>query len=183
MLSNSMFPMQHERSLDLLDGTPESPQEQPHKSRMTLMSPKECEIVRGNPNQFQMTPDSPVLDLVQSPIPHLTRQVVCLTLVNYRDSLIYPFQIQRNTNFSTGTRGKLHGCHIISRREQISRTLLKKQANFPQALQEYPSLSIRYLRGSLSLLPQVEWILRCPDSKEGRISMQCLEFRFVFHCI
>ena len=73
MLSNSMFPMQHERSLDLLDGTPESPQEQPHKSRMTLMSPKECEIVRGNPNQFQMTPDSPVLDLVQSPIPHLTR--------------------------------------------------------------------------------------------------------------
>ena len=88
-----MFPIQHESSLDLLDGTPESPQEQPHKSRMTLMSPKECEIVWCNTNQFEMTPDSPVLDLVQSPFPHPTRQVACLTLGNYRDSLIYPSQI------------------------------------------------------------------------------------------
>ena len=82
MLSNSMLPIQHERSLDLLDGTPESPQEQPKKYRMTLMSPKECEIVRCNPNQFEMTPDSPVLDVMQSPVPHTTRQVACLTLGN-----------------------------------------------------------------------------------------------------
>ena len=56
---------------------------------MTLMSPKECEMVRCNQNQFQMTPDSPVLDLLQSPVAHPTRQVACLTLGNYRDSLIY----------------------------------------------------------------------------------------------
>ena len=64
----------------MLDGTPECPQEQPHKSGMTLMSPKECEIIWCNPNQFEITPESPVLDLVQSPIPHPTRQVACLTL-------------------------------------------------------------------------------------------------------
>ena len=69
VLSNSMFPIQHERRFHLLDGTPESPQEEPHKSRMTLMSPKECEMVQCNPNQIKMTPDSPVLDLVQSSIP------------------------------------------------------------------------------------------------------------------
>ena len=109
----------------MLDGTPESPQEQPHKSRMTLMSPKECEIVQCNPNQFEMTPDSPVLDVMQSPFPHPTRQVACLTLGNYRDSLIYTSLIQRNTNLSTGARGKLHGGHIISRKERVPRILLK----------------------------------------------------------
>ena len=88
-----MFRIQHEKKLDLLDGTPESLQDQPHKSRVTLMSPKECEIVRCNPKQFEMTPDSPVLDLVQSPVPHPTRHVACLTLGNYSDSLIYPSQI------------------------------------------------------------------------------------------
>ena len=80
VLSNSMFPIQHERNLDLLDGSPESPQEQPHMSRMTLMSPRECEIVQCNANQFELTPESPVLDVVQSPFPHPTRQVACLTL-------------------------------------------------------------------------------------------------------
>ena len=77
----------------MLDGTPESPQEQPHKPRMTLMSPKECEIVRCNPKQFEMMPVSPVLDLVQSAVPHTTRLVACLTLGNYGDSMIYPSQI------------------------------------------------------------------------------------------
>ena len=168
VLSNSMFPLQHERILDLLDRNPESPSKQPHKSRMTLMSPKECEIVWCNPNQFEMMPDSPVFDLVQSPIPHPTREVACLTLGNYRDSLIYPSQIQRNTNFTTGTRGKLQGRHIISRRERVPRVLLQKQANFLQAPQEYPFLSNRYVRGSLSLLPQIEQIRRCPNSKECR---------------
>ena len=83
-----MFPIQQERSLDLLDGSPESPQEEPHMSRITLMSKKECEIVRCNLKQFEVMPDSPVLYLVQSPVPHPTRQVACLTLGNCRDSLI-----------------------------------------------------------------------------------------------
>ena len=82
VLSNSMFPIKHVRNLDLLDGTPESTQEQPHKSRMTLMSPKECETVRCKWNQFEMTPDSTVFDLVQYPAPQHTRQLACLTLGN-----------------------------------------------------------------------------------------------------
>ena len=109
----------------MLDGNPESPQEQPHKCRMTLMSPKECEIVQCNPNQFEMTPNSPVLEEVQSHFPHPTGQVACLTFGNYRDSLIYTSLIQRNTNLSTGARGKLHGRHIISRKERVPRILLK----------------------------------------------------------
>ena len=164
----------------MLDGIPESPQEQPHKSRMTVMSPKESEIVQCNPNQIEMTPESPVLDIVQSPIPHPTREVACLILFNYRDFLIYTYQIYRNTNLRTGTRGKIHGRHIISRRERVPRILLKKQASFPQASQAQPSLNNRYVRGSLSFLCQVEWILRCHDSIEGRISLQWLESRLVF---
>ena len=52
-----MFPIKHIRSLDLLDGTPESPQEHCHKSRRTLMSLQEVEIARCPPNQMEMKPD------------------------------------------------------------------------------------------------------------------------------
>ena len=51
-----MFPIKQERNLDLLDGNRESPQEHPHKSRMILMSPKECDIVLCIQNQLEMTP-------------------------------------------------------------------------------------------------------------------------------
>ena len=77
----------------MLDGTRESPEEHPPKSRMTLMSPKECEIVRCITNQLEMMPDCPVLDLEQSAVPHNTQQVACLTLGNCRDSLRHPSQI------------------------------------------------------------------------------------------
>ena len=43
------------------------------------------------------------------------------------------------------------------------------------------SFSNRYVRGTLCFLSQVEWTARDPDSKEGRISLQWLKFRFVFH--
>ena len=56
-----MFPIKHVTNLDLLDGTPESPQEHPQKSRRTLMSPEECEIAWGSPNQLEMMLDSPAL--------------------------------------------------------------------------------------------------------------------------
>ena len=88
-----MLIIKHVRSLDLLAGTPESPQKHPHMSRMTLTSPKECEIVWCIPNQLEMTPDSTVLDLEQSPVPHHTKQVASLTLGNSRDSLRHPSQI------------------------------------------------------------------------------------------
>ena len=43
------------------------------------------------------------------------------------------------------------------------------------------SLSNMYVRGTLCFLSQVEWTARDPDSKEGRISLQWLKFRLVFH--
>ena len=93
MQSNSMFPIKQVRRIDLLDGNPMNPQKHTHKSRMTLMSPRECEIVRCIPNQHKMTPNSALLDLVQSTIPHPTRHVACLTLGHSRDSLRYLSQI------------------------------------------------------------------------------------------
>ena len=181
MRSNSVFPIKTGRSLNLLDETPESSQEHPHKSRRTLMSLQEYEIARGSPNQLEMKPDSPALAPEQSPVPHQTRQMAGIPLGNSRDSLRHPSQVYRNTSFSTGNRGKLHALHIVSGSELIVRILLKRQANFPQAPQEEPSLSNRYVRGTLSLLPQVERIPRCPDWKEGWISLQWLEWRLVFH--
>ena len=72
---NSLFPIKQGRSLDLLDGTTESPPEIPHKSRRTLMSPQKCEIARCSQNQFEIKPDSPALAPEQFPVPHHTRQV------------------------------------------------------------------------------------------------------------
>ena len=59
----------------------------------------------------------------------------------------------------------LYAPHIVSRRELIPRILLNRSANFPQAPQEEPSLSNRYVRVTLSLLPQVEWVPRFPHKK------------------
>ena len=123
---NALFPIKQVRSLNLLDGTTESPPEVPHKSRRTLMSPQECEIARCSPNQLEMTTNSPALASQQCPIPHHTGQLAWLPLGNSRDSLRHPSQVYRNTNFSTGTRGKLHAPHIISRRELIPRIQLKR---------------------------------------------------------
>ena len=52
-------PNKTRKDLDFLDGTPESPQEHPHKSRMTMISPKEREIFHCIPNQHEMSPESP----------------------------------------------------------------------------------------------------------------------------
>ena len=120
-----MFPVEHVRSLDLLDETTESPPEIPHKSRRTLMSLQECEIPQCIPNQLEMTTNSPALASEQCPIPHDTGQLAWLPLGNSRDSLSHTSQVYRNTNFSTGSRGKLHAPHIVSRRELISRIVLK----------------------------------------------------------
>ena len=43
------------------------------------------------------------------------------------------------------------------------------------------SHSNSYVRGTLCFLSQVEWTASGPDSKEGRISLQWLKFRLVFH--
>ena len=139
----------------MLDGTTESPPEVRHNSRKTLMSKQECEIAQCSPNQLEMTTNSPALSSEQCPVPHHTSQLAWLSFGNSRDSLRHLFQVYTNTNFSTGTRGKLHAPHIISRRELIPRILLKRSASFPQVLQEEPSLINRYVRGTLNLLPHV----------------------------
>ena len=59
--SNALFPIKLVRSLDLRDGTTESPPEVPNKSRRTLMSHQECEIAQCSPNQLEMTTNSPAL--------------------------------------------------------------------------------------------------------------------------
>ena len=127
-----------------------------------------------------MTTNSPALASEQCPVLHHTVQSSWLPLGNSKDSLRHPFQVYRNTNFSTGNQGKLHAPHIISRRELIPRILLKRFATFPQGPQEEPSLSNQYVRGTLNLLRHVQWIARFPDSKESRISLQWLEGRLVF---
>ena len=162
MQSNALFPIKQVRSLDLLDGTKDIPPEVPNKSRRTLMSPQECQIARSSPNQLEMTTNSPALASEQCPIPDHTGRFAWLPLGNPRDSLRHPSQVYRNTNFSTETRGQLHAPHIVSKRDD-SQDSIKEVGHIPTTPQEEPSLSNRYVRGTLNLLPQVEWILRFPD--------------------
>ena len=70
-----MFPIKHVKSLDLLGGTPESPQEHSHKSKRILMSLQEHEIAQCTPNQHKMKSDSPSLAPEPSRIPHYTGKV------------------------------------------------------------------------------------------------------------
>ena len=165
----------------MLNGTTESLPEVSHTSRRTLMSPQECQITRCSPNQLEMTNNSPALATEQCTIHHHTGQLAWLPLGNSRDSVRHPFQVYMNTNFSTRTRLKLHAPHIISRRELIPRVPLKASAPFPQAPHEEPSLSNRYVRGTLNLLPHVQWISRFPDLKESQITLQWLECSLVVH--
>ena len=73
--SNYMLPIKRIRSLDLLDGTPQSPQDHCHKSRRALRSTQEHEIAWCNLNELKMKPDSSALAPEPSNIPHHTRQV------------------------------------------------------------------------------------------------------------
>ena len=120
-----LVPNQRAKQLDLLDGTTESPPEITHKSRRTLMSTQECEISRCIPNQLERMTNSTALASEQFPDPHHPGLVAWLPLGNSRDSLRHPSLVNRNTNFSRGTRGKLHEHLIVSRRELIPRILLK----------------------------------------------------------
>ena len=160
----------------MLDGTKDSPQEVPNKSRRKLMSPQECEIPRCSPNQLEMTTNSPALASEQRPIPDHTGRLAWLPLGNSRDSLRHPYQVYRNTNFSFGSRGKLHALHIVSRTAD-SEDSIKEVGHIPTTPEEEPSFSNWYVRGTLNLLRHVQWISRFPEKKESRISLQWLECR------
>ena len=90
------------------------------------MSLQECEIAQCSPNQLEMTTNSDALASEQCPVSHHTGKLAWLPLDNSRDYLRHPSQVYRNTNFSTGNRGKLHAPHIVLRRELIPRILLKR---------------------------------------------------------
>ena len=143
------------------------------------MSPQECQIARCSPNLLEMMTNSPALASEQCPIPDHTGRLAWLPLGNSRDTLRHPFQVYRNTNFSLGTRGKLHELHIVSRRAD-SQGSIKEVCHIPTTPQQEPSLSNRYGRGTLNLLHHVQWIPRFPELKESRISLQWLECRLVF---
>ena len=128
--SNALFPVKQVRSLDLLDGAKESPPEVPNKSRRTLMSQHECQIARCSPNQLEMTTNSHALASEQCPIPDRIGRLAWLPLGNSRDSLRHPSQVYRKSDFSLGTRGKLHALHIVSRRAD-SQDSVKKVGHLP----------------------------------------------------
>ena len=107
------------------------------------------------------------------------RTIGLASLGNSRDSLRHPSQVYRNTNFSLGIRGKLHALHIFWRRAD-SQDSIKEVGHIPTTPQDEPSLSNRYVRGTLNLLRHVQWIPRFPESKESRISLQWLECTLVF---
>ena len=174
-----MFPIKQVTSLDLLDGTKESPPEVPNKFRRTLMSPEECQIARCSPNQLEMTTIPPALASEQCPIPDHTGRLAWLPLGNSRDSLRHLSQVYRNTSFSLLTRGMLLALNIVSRRAD-SQDSIREVGHIPTTPQEETSLSNRYMRGTLNLLRHVQWIPRFPESKESRISLQWLECRLVF---
>ena len=163
----------------MLDGTKERPPEVPNNSRRTLMSTQECQIARCSPNQLEMKTNPPALASEQCPIPDHTGRLAWIPLGNSRYSLRYPSQVYRNTNFRLGTRGKLHALHIVSRRVD-SQDSIKEVGHILTTPQEEPSLSNRYVRGTLNFLCHVQWIPRFPESKESRISLQWLECRLVF---
>ena len=75
MQSNSLFPIKDVGSIDLLDGTTESPREIPQKSRRTLMSLQKYEIPWVSPNHLKIKPYFPALAPEQFPVPHQTLQV------------------------------------------------------------------------------------------------------------
>ena len=86
-----------------------------------------------------------------------------------------------NINFSTAARIKFYAQHIISGWELIPCLWLKRWASFPQAAQVEVSLSnIVGERDTVFSVSSGMYRER-PDSKEGRISLQWLKFRLLFH--
>ena len=129
------------------------------------MSPQECQIAQCSPSQLEMMANSHALASEQCPIPDHTGRLAWLPLGNSRDSLRHPSQVFINTNFSLGTRRQLHALHIDSRGAD-SQDSIKELGQIPTTPQEEPSLSNRYVRGTLYLLHHVQWIPRFLNRKK-----------------
>ena len=64
--------------------------------------------------------------------------------------------------------------HSISSRGDDFQDSIKEVGHIPTTPQEEPSLSNWYVRGTLNLLPHMQWTPRFPDLKESQISLQWL---------
>ena len=103
-----------------------------------------------------------------------------LPLRNYRNSLRCTSSVYRNTNFSTGIRGKL--LHPISSQEERWFPVFdwRLETTFHQHLKwSFPSAIVMWEGPCVSCLkwngPRRPWL------KEGRNSLQWLKFRLVFY--
>ncbi|CAI9170971.1 unnamed protein product [Rangifer tarandus platyrhynchus] len=90
------------------------------------------------PPRSEMRDDSPTLHAEQFRDPH--------QIWNSRDSPRTPSEFERNTKFSTATRGMVRVHQIVSRSELIPCFRLKTYGNFMQSSQEEASLSNRELQ-------------------------------------
>ena len=144
------------------------------------MSPQEPKIAWCTPNQLEMKHNSFFGSRA------ITPSTSCMTsgLTSIRQLQKFPETPvssleEHQFQHSNSRKAPCTPYHLEMRADSLTST--KVQAIFPQASQEEGSLSSRYVRGTLSVLPQVEWTPRGPDLKEGRISLQWLECRLVFH--
>ena len=62
-----------------------------------------------------------------------------------------------------------------------SQDSIKELGHLPTSTSRGASLSNPYVRGTLNLLPHVQWIPGFADSKESQISLRWLECRLIFH--
>ena len=118
------------------------------------------------------------------------RSIPCSS--SYRKSCLISFgQLQRYPEKPDSSLQEHQFQHRNSRNAPCIPYCLEKRADSQDSIEDVGQHSTsnsrgafpqqKDVRGTRSLLPQVEWIPRCPDSKEGRISLQWLECRLVFH--
>ena len=126
MQSNCVVPIKHISSLDLLEWTLESLQQDCHKTRRTLMSPQERKIDWCTPNQLKVKHISPLLNPLPSLIPHHIQQVSWHPFQQSRHSLRQPSQVYRNISFSKAKGWITRAPHIVWRWELIPCLRMKR---------------------------------------------------------
>ena len=136
MQCNSTLPINHVGRLDLLLGTPESPQGHCHKSRRTLMSLQEREITRCTIYQIKMK---------LNPSEH-SRAIPSST--SYTTSGLTSFrQLQRFPETPVSSIGEHQFLHSNSRKAPSAPNDLDMRADFLDTTEEVCQLSTSNSRG------------------------------------
>ena len=144
--SNALFPIKQVRSLDLLDGTTESPPDVPHKSRRTLMSPKESQIDQRSPNQLEMTTNSAALASEQCPISPSYKTIGLASFL----------QLQRFPETPVSRLLEHQFQHRKSRKAPCTPYHLKKRADTQDSIKELGHLPTSTSRGAFLQQPVCE---------------------------